>query len=75
MGTTKKSRVGRGRRRRGRGRTRRREDDARTAGKMVQPLVKINKVVKHRPAKFKRHQSDRVHRVKVRDGCFKRRDI
>lgn len=42
---------------------------------MVQPLVKINKVVKHRPAKFKRHQSDRVHRVKVRDGCFKRRDI
>merc|ERR1711918_337374 len=46
------------------GRTRRREDDARTAGKMVQPLVKINKVVKHRPAKFKRHQSDRVHRVK-----------
>merc|ERR1711988_721531 len=34
-------------------------------GAMVQPLVKINnKAVKHRPYKFKRHQSDRVVRVK-----------
>ena len=32
--------------------------------KMVQPLVKITKVVK-RKTKFKRHQSDRVVRVKV----------
>lgn len=40
---------------------------------MVQPLVKVNKVVKRR-ARFNRHQSDRFKRVKVRGVCGKAGD-
>lgn len=36
---------------------------------MVQPLVKVNSV-KKRTARFKRHQSDRFHRVKVALGAW-----